>query len=175
MDIILYKWTPVESCAFKLYSVVLDTTIPALRGKKRGFYKEGALLQEKNTNVEVEKLNAWVTKQQKEFLKSKADIKGTSIANIVREAIELYENIETLNTNIDKICEIIDMQLERSLKKNLDRIIKLIVKGVISSESANHNTAEILANMNNVDINEIKNTAYHYAINYLQKRVNTNE
>lgn len=154
---------------------MLDTTIPALRGKKRGFYKEGALLQEKNTNAEVEKLNAWVTKHQKDFLKSKADIKGASISTIVREAIEMYENVETLNTNIDKICEIIDMQLERSLKKNLDRIIKLIVKGVISSESANHNTAEILANMNNIDINEVKNTAYHYAINYLQKRVNTNE
>lgn len=124
---------------------------------------------------EVEKLNAWVTKHQKDFLKAKAQIESTSISSIIRQSIDLYENVETLNTNIDKICEIIDMQIERSFKKNLDRVIKLLVKDVISSESANHNTAEILSSMKRIDIKEVKDTAYHYATNYLQKRGAINE
>lgn len=127
-------------------------------------------MQEKTSKKEVEKLNVWVTKQQKDFLKVKADINGVSIATIVRECIEMYESVETLNTNIDKICEIIDTQIDRSFKKNLDRLIKLVIKGVISAESANHNSAEALAKLNNVDINEVKNTAYHYAINYIKKK-----
>ena len=127
-------------------------------------------MKEEKAKVEVQKLNVWVTKNQKDFLKTKADLRGVSIATIVRNAIDMYQNVEALNTNIDKICEIIDKQMERSFKRYLDRVIKLIVKNVISSESSNHNTAEILATINNVDINEVKNTAYHYAINYLQKR-----
>ena len=45
-----------------------------------------------------------------------------------------------------------------------------MIKGVIASESANHNSAEIVAKLNNVDISEVKDTAYHYAINYIKKK-----
>lgn len=127
-------------------------------------------MQEDNLKVEAQKLNVWITKSQKDFLRTKAEINSVSIATIVREAIDMYQNVEALNTNIDKICEIIDKQMERSFKRYLDRVIKLIIKGVISAESANHNVAEILSSINNVDINEVKGTAHHYAINYLQKR-----
>lgn len=127
-------------------------------------------MNEKNQREELEKLNAWVTKHQKEFLKAKSQIDSVSISSVIRNSIDLYENVETLNTNIDRICEIIDMQIERSFKKNLDRVIKLLVKDVISSESANHNTAEILSKIKRIDIKEVKDTAYHYAANYLQKR-----
>lgn len=119
---------------------------------------------------EVEKLNVWVTKHQKQFLKAKASIESTSTSAIVRQCIDLYETQETLNTNINKICEIIDKQIDISFKKNLDRIIKLIVKGVISSESANHNSAEILSSIKKIDVNEVKDTAYHYASNYLKRK-----
>lgn len=132
-------------------------------------------MQEDNLKVEAQKLNVWVTKSQKDFLRTKAELNSVSIATIVREAIDMYQNVDALNTNIDKICEIIDKQMERSFKRYLDRVIKLIIKGVISSESANHNVAEILASINNVDINEVKSTAYHYAINYLQKRGGVDE
>lgn len=127
-------------------------------------------MNEENQRAELEKLNVWVTKHQKDFLKAKSGIDSTSISSVTRQAIDLYENVESLNTNIDKICEIIDMQIERSFKKNLDRVIKLLVKDVISSESANHNTAEILSSIKRIDIKEVKDTAYHYATNYLQKR-----
>jgi len=119
---------------------------------------------------EVEKLNSWVTKHQKDFIKARANIEDKSISSIVRECIELYENQESLNNNIDKICEILDKQIDRSFKKNLDRVIKLVVKAVISAESSNHNTAEILSSMKRIDINEVKDTAYHYATNYLQRK-----
>lgn len=119
---------------------------------------------------EVEKLNVWVTKHQKQFLKAKANIESTSTSAIVRQCIDLYETQETLNTNINKICEIIDKQIDISFKKNLDRIIKLVVKGVISAESANHNSAEILSSIKKIDVNEVKDTAYHYASNYLQRK-----
>lgn len=127
-------------------------------------------MNEENQRAELEKLNVWVTKYQKEFLKTKSGIDSKSMSSVTRQAIDLYENVESLNTNIDKVCEIIDMQIERSFKKNLDRVIKLLVKDVISSESANHNTAEILSSIKRIDIKEVKDTAYHYATNYLQKR-----
>lgn len=129
-------------------------------------------MKDENSKLEEKKLNAWVTEHQRDFLKSKADIEGVSISALVRQAVELLENVESLNTNIDKICEIIDTQIDRSFKKNLDRLIALVVKGVIASESANHNSAEIVAKLNNVDISEVKDTAYHYAINYIKKKVN---
>lgn len=119
---------------------------------------------------DVEKLNVWVTKHQKQFLKARAGIESTSISSVVRQCVDLYENQETLNTNIDKICAIIDRQIDISFRKNLDRIIKLVVKSVISSESANHNSAELLASIKKMDINEVKDTAYHYATNYLQRK-----
>lgn len=119
---------------------------------------------------DVEKLNVWVTKHQKQFLKARASIEGTSTSAIARQCIELYESQETLNTNIDRICAIIDKQIDISFKKNLDRVIKLVVKNVISSEAANHNSAEILASIKRIDINEVKDTAYHYATNYLQRK-----
>ena len=127
-------------------------------------------MQEEIKKEQLEKLNVWVTKHQKDFLKSKSVIDNMSISSVTRQAIDLLENVESLNTNIDKICEIIDKQIEISFKKNLDRIIKLLVKNVISSESANHNTAEILSSINRIDIREVKDTAYHYATNYLKKR-----
>ena len=127
-------------------------------------------MKDENSNLEGKKLNAWITEHQRDFLKAKADIEGVSISALVRQAVDMYENVESLNTNIDKICEIIDTQIDRSFKKNLDRLIALVIKGVIASESANHNSAEIVAKLNNVDINEVKDTAYHYAINYIKKK-----
>lgn len=127
-------------------------------------------MKDADSNLEGKKLNAWITEHQRSFLKAKADIEGVSISEIVRQAIGMYENVESLNTNIDKICEIIDTQIDRSFKKNLDRLIALVIKGVIASESANHNSAEIVAKLNNVDISEVKDTAYHYAINYIKKK-----
>lgn len=127
-------------------------------------------MKDADSNLEGKKLNAWITEHQRIFLKAKADIEGVSISEIVRQAIGMYENVESLNTNIDKICEIIDTQIDRSFKKNLDRLIALVIKGVIASESANHNSAEIVAKLNNVDISEVKDTAYHYAINYIKKK-----
>jgi len=127
-------------------------------------------LKDADSNLEGKKLNAWITEHQRDFLKAKADIEGVSISALVRQAVDMYENVESLNTNIDKICEIIDTQIDRSFKKNLDRLIALVIKGVIASESANHNSAEIVAKLNNVDISEVKDTAYHYAINYIKKK-----
>lgn len=127
-------------------------------------------MKDENSILGGKKLNAWITEHQRDFLKSKADIEGVSISALVRQAVEMFENVESLNTNVDKICEIIDTQIDRSFKKNLDRLIALVVKGVIASESANHNSAEIVAKLNNVDISEVKDTAYHYAINYIKKK-----
>ena len=90
-------------------------------------------MKDADSNLEGKKLNAWITEHQRNFLKAKADIEGVSISEIVRQAIGMYENVESLNTNIDKICEIIDIQIDRSFKKNLDRLIALVIKGVIAS------------------------------------------
>ena len=123
----------------------------------------------KEEKIEYEKLNAWITKHQKEYLAMKANIEGTSTGDITRRAINLYENVEALQNTIHEVSKIIDKQVDISIKKNMDRIVKLIVKAIMSSESANHNTAEILSSVKKIDINEVKETAYHYASNYLRR------
>jgi hypothetical protein len=117
----------------------------------------------------LEKLNVWVTKEQKDFLVIKSNIDGTSVSEITRSAITLYQDIEALQTSINEVAQIIDKQVDISIKKNMDRVVKLIIKAILSSESANHNSAEILSHIKKLDISEVKDTAYHYATNYLSK------
>lgn len=129
----------------------------------------------KKEKIEHEKLNVWVTKHQKEYLTVKAGVEGTSVGDITRQAIKLYENTEALQNTINEVSKLIDKQVDISIKKNMDRIIKLIIKAILSSESANHNTAEILSSIKKIDVNEVRDTAYHYASNYLKKGGVANE
>ena len=123
----------------------------------------------KTEKTEPIKLNVWVTKSQKAFLTMLAEKEGTSVADVTRQAIELYKNSELFNSVANNVCETIDKQMNISFKKQMDRIVKLVVKSIISSESANHISAEVLSSIRKIDINEIKDTAYHYATNYLKK------
>lgn len=123
----------------------------------------------KQEKIEYEKLNVWVTKHQKEYLKIKAGVDGTSIGDVTRQAIRLYEDVEALQNTINGVSKIIDKQVDISIKKNMDRVVKLIIKAILSSESANHNTAEILSSIKKIDVNEVRDTAYHYASNYLRR------
>ncbi len=127
-------------------------------------------IENKIEKEKPQKLNVWISKHQKDFLSSKAIVQGKSVSVLIRECINMYENVETLNTSIDKVCEIIDMQIDRSFKKNLDRLIKLVVKAVLSAEASNHNSAVLVANVLEKDLDEVNETAYHYAIEYLKKR-----
>ena len=92
----------------------------------------------KQEKIEYEKLNVWVTKNQKEYLKVKAGVDGTSIGDITRQAVKLYENTEALQNTINEVSKIIDKQVDISIKRNMDRIVKLIIKAIISSESLLH-------------------------------------
>lgn len=155
----------VESFAFKQLMGVLDTPIPALRGT-RVITMEVFKLEKQG---EFLKLNAWVTKDQKAFLKNIADQKGTSISDEIRQILNLHIGVENVTKYSDTIFEYIDKGVKMSVDKYLNRILKLIIKATLSAESSNHNTAEILSAIKKIDVNEIKDTAYHYATNYLGK------
>ncbi len=118
---------------------------------------------------EIFKLNAWITKDQRDFLRSLSEQKGTSISDEVRQILNLHIGVENVSKYADTIFDYIDKGVKTSVDNYFNRILKLVVKAIISSESANHNTAEILSAIKKIDVNEIKDTAYHYATNYLGK------
>lgn len=115
------------------------------------------------------KLNVWVSEEQMNYLKLTAINQNQYLANIVRDCIEVCMVKSAVQSSLDKVCNIIDKQIEISLSKYLDRIIKLVVKSGISSESANYNTTEILASVRKQDKEEIKEISRKVAIRYLQK------
>lgn len=125
--------------------------------------------ENQNKKEECLKLNAWITKDQMEFLKNLSKQKGTSISDEIRKILNLHIGVENVTKYADTIFEYIDKGIKTSVDNYLNRILKLVVKSIISSESANHNSAEILSAIKKIDINEIKSTAHHYATNYLRR------
>lgn len=123
--------------------------------------------ENQNKKEEFFKLNAWITKEQKDFLKNLSEQKGTSISDEIRQILNLHIGVENVSKYADTIFEYIDKGVKTSVDNYFNRILKLVVKAIVSSESANHNTAEILSAIKKIDVNEIKDTAYHYATNYL--------
>lgn len=119
--------------------------------------------------MEKRKLNAWITKEQLDFIKLSTSNKNNSVSDVIRDMIDFNMTKKSLETSLDRVSNIIDKQVNISLEKYLNRIIKLVVKNTISSESANFNTAEILSSIRKQDILEVKEISRKSAIRYMQK------
>lgn len=119
--------------------------------------------------MEKRKLNAWITKEQLDFIKLIASNSNNSVSDVIRDMIDFNMTKKSLETSLDRVCNIIDKQVNISLEKYLNRIIKLVVKNTISSESANFNSAEILSIIRKQDISEVKEISRKSAVKYMQK------
>ena len=104
-------------------------------------------------------------------LASKTDKTKSEIArNFLIEGLTM----KTTRDDLDFICRVISKQIEAVLKSDIERIISLIVKDILSSQNTNYLCIELLRQNNTImDIREIKEKADKYAIEYLKNKAKT--
>lgn len=82
--------------------------------------------------------------------------------------------MKTTRDDLDFICKVISKQIESVLKSDIERIISLVVKDILSSQNTNYLCVELLKRNNTImDIREIKEKANKYAIEYLKNKSKT--
>ena len=91
------------------------------------------------------------------------------IRNFVAEGL----TVKTTRDDLDFICKVISKQIEVTLKKDIERIVSLIIKNTFSSQNTNYLCMELLKEQNNlIDVREIKEKADRYAADYVSKKTN---
>lgn len=92
-------------------------------------------------------------------------------SEIIRKFVAEGLTVKTTRDDLDFICKVISKQIEVSLKKDIERIVSLIIKDILSSQNTNYLCVELLKEKNNlIDIREIKEKADRYAIEYLKNK-----
>lgn len=95
--------------------------------------------------------------------------KSELIRNFVAEGL----TVKATRDDLDFICKVISKQIESTLKKDIERIVSLIIKNTFSSQNTNYLCMELLKEKNNlIDIREIKEKADRYAADYVSKKTN---
>ena len=93
--------------------------------------------------------------------------KSELIRNFVAEGL----TVKTTRDDLDFICKVISKQIEVTLKKDIERIVSLIIKNTFSSQNTNYLCMELLKEQNNlIDVREIKEKADRYAADYVSKK-----
>lgn len=97
--------------------------------------------------------------------------KSELIRNFVAEGL----TVKATRDDLDFICKVISKQIEVTLKKDIERIVSLVIKNILSSQNTNYLCMELLKEQNNlIDIREIKEKADRYAIEYLKNKNKAN-
>ena len=95
--------------------------------------------------------------------------KSELIRNFVAEGL----TVKTTRDDLDFICKVISKQIEVTFKKDIERIVSLIIKNTFSSQNTNQLCMELLKEQNNlIDVREIKEKADRYAADYVSKKTN---
>lgn len=97
--------------------------------------------------------------------------KSELIRNFVADGL----TVKATRDDLDFICKVISKQIEVTLKKDIERIVSLIIKDILASQNTNYLCVELLKDKNNlIDIREIKEKADRYAIEYLKNKNKSN-
>ncbi|MCX8075231.1 MAG: hypothetical protein N2749_06590 [Clostridia bacterium] len=120
----------------------------------------------KNSN----KITIWLDDKTYNEVKTYTETNKLYMSVFIRRAIQnLLEEIDS-NKIRDPLKKLIHTQIKESMDIYMDRIIKLVIKSILSSESANYNTGELLSNIKRIDKKEVREIAYRNAIEYLKKK-----
>ena len=93
-----------------------------------------------------------------------------SISEIVREYINIGLGIKTTADDIDKISEIIRNQVESVCEQPLERLIKIVIKNIKSSEASKDILCSMLKEFSQENTDEIIEKAERQAIVYATNR-----
>lgn len=126
--------------------------------EKNKRYKRISFFIDTKSNDALEKLSA----------KSNLN-KSELIRNLVAQGL----TVKATRDDLDFICKVISKQIEATMKRDIERIVSLIIKNTFSSQNTNYLCMELLKENNSVmDIREIKEKADRYAADYVAKKVN---
>lgn len=94
-----------------------------------------------------------------------------SISKLVREYIDIGLGIKSTTEDIDRISEIIKHQIETVCEQPLERLVKIVVKNIKSSEASKYVVYSLLKEFSRENTDEIIEKAERQAILYATNKV----
>ena len=94
-----------------------------------------------------------------------------SISKLVREYIDIGLGIKSTTEDIDRISEIIKHQVETVCEQPLERLVKIVVKNIKSSEASKYVVYSLLKEFSRENTDEIIEKAERQAIMYATNKV----
>lgn len=93
-----------------------------------------------------------------------------SISKLIRDYIDIGLGIKTTADDIDKISEILKHQIETVCEQPLERLIKIVIKNIKSSESSKYILCSLLKEFSQENVSEIIENAERQAVVYATNR-----
>lgn len=93
-----------------------------------------------------------------------------SISKLVRDYIDIGLGIKTTSDDIEKISEIIKSQIESVCEQPIERLIKVVIKNIRSSEASKNVLYSLLKEFSQQNTDEIIENAERQAIIYATNR-----
>ena len=94
-----------------------------------------------------------------------------SISKLVREYIDIGLGIKSTTEDIDRISEIIKRQIETACEQPIERLVKIVVKNIKSSEASKYVVYSLLKEFSRENTDEIIEKAERQAIMYATNKV----
>ena len=126
-------------------------------------------------NKRYKRISFFIDTQSNETL-DKLSAKGDlNKSELIRKFVAEGLTVKTTRDDLDFICKVISRQIESTIKKDIERIVSLVIKNTFSSQNTNYLCIELLKENNSVlDIREIKEKADRYAADYIARKTNLN-
>lgn len=94
-----------------------------------------------------------------------------SISKLVRDYIDIGLGIKSTTEDIDRISEIIKHQVETVCEQPLERLVKIVIKNIKSSEASKYVIYSLLKEFSQANTDEIIEDAERQAILYATNRI----
>lgn len=97
---------------------------------------------------------------------------SSTISQVIRDYIDMGVGLRTSSDDIDRISEIIKKQVENVCEQPIERLIKIVIKNIKSTESSKYILCSLLKEFSNGNVDEILENAETQAILYATNRSN---
>ena len=95
---------------------------------------------------------------------------SSTISQVIRDYIDVGVGLRTTSDDIDRISEIIKKQVENVCEQPIERLIKIVIKNIKSTESSKYILCSLLKEFSNENVDEILENAETQAILYATNR-----
>ena len=128
-------------------------------------------MEEKNKRYK--RISFFIDTKSNDALEKLSAKSNLNKSELIRTLVAQGLTVKATRDDLDFICKVISKQIEATMKKDIERIVSLIIKNTFSSQNTNYLCMELLKENNSVmDIREIKEKADRYAADYVAKKAN---